>query len=332
MCTIMMDKELIDRVISNTASPEEANEVARWFATQEGQEYLSHRFEKEALSLNENGIEEYDPDNIPSSRMKERLLSTIDRNIKSTRFRKIAAILLPFIIMVGISLFAGYRLGLMGKKQYASIQVPLGEQMNVILQDGTRVQMNSGSSITYPKTFGLFNRKIEFSGEAYFMVSKEPSRPFFVNLGEIQVKVTGTKFNVKAYSDDPEMSVTLEEGRVSLIDKNKHGYPLQINQNALYTKATNLFQITNVDEMEIYTAWRSKSLNFNNIPLKEILKVIGRQYNVSFTTKDTICMQYKFSISTENVNVDDVLHELEKVSDIRFTKQDKNSYFVYLTK
>ena len=74
------------------------------------------------------------------------------------------------------------------------------EQIRVILQDGSIVHLNSDSRLRYPKQFGLFNRTVELWGEGYFNVAKDENRPFKVDLQGVEVRVTGTKFNVKAYS------------------------------------------------------------------------------------------------------------------------------------
>ena len=141
--------------------------------------------------------------------------------------------------------------------------------------------------------------------------------------------MTGTKFNVKAYSDEPTVIVALEEGKVSLIDKGKHVYPLQPRQSLIYNKVSGRCVISRIDEMEAFTAWRSNSLNFNRVPLGEILKVIERQHNVVFTAEDPSCLRYRFTISTGSAQVSEILRELERVSDIRFRQVAGNRYKVY---
>lgn len=325
-----MEEAIIDKVIANTATKEEASKIARWFASDDGQDYLAQRFDRDAIMLKEEEVRLYEAAGMNSVRMKNRFMHQIRNRFRKLYIRLIAAILLPLVILSGITWFVGSRLGLIGQMEYATLDVPLGEKMNLIFQDGTRVQLNSGSSVTYPKFFGLFERKVTFSGEAYFSVAKESSRPFIVSLGNVEIKVTGTKFNVKAYPDESTISVTLEEGKVAIVDSDKHVYPLQKGQNAIYNKVTSVCEIRQVDDMETFMAWRSNSLNFNRVLLKEILKVIERQYNVTFTAENPSCLQYKFSISTGSVQVEEILHELEKVSEIRFKQLARNKYQVFL--
>ncbi|MGB4577324.1 MAG: FecR domain-containing protein, partial [Paludibacter sp.] len=166
------------------------------------------------------------------------------------------------------------------------------------------------------------------SGEGYFSVAKELGRPFMVNLNEINVKVTGTKFNAKAYPDDKTIRVALEEGSVSITDKVEKIYPMKVGESAEYDRKTGVCKITKAPDMTLYTAWRTKSLNFYRTPLKDILKTLGRQYEVQFAVNDSALLNYKFSISTSRVNVSDILKDLEKVSKIRFKLNNEGKYTI----
>lgn len=118
------------------------------------------------------------------------------------------------------------RTGIFSEPEYADINVPYGEQIRVILQDGSIVHLNSDSRLRYPKQFGLFNRTVELWGEGYFNVAKDENRPFKVDLQGVEVRVTGTKFNVKAYSAEPNIWITLDEGGILFRDHNAKEYRL----------------------------------------------------------------------------------------------------------
>ncbi|MEA4935338.1 hypothetical protein SDC9_103910 [bioreactor metagenome] len=324
----MMDPKIIDKVLSKTASLDEARQVAAWFATEEGQEYFSQRYDRESYLLNEKIISEWLDHKIPTERMKVRFISQLKMRISTFRFRVVAAVIIPFILLAGAFIFVANRAGVFYSEEIAEVIVPYGEQVQIVLQDGTIVQLNSGSSLQYPKSFGLFNRKIKLCGEAYFSVAKEFGRPFEVNLNEIRVKVTGTKFNVKAYPDDDKITVSLEEGSVNIADMNKNIYLLKVGQNADFDKKSGICTVNEVEDMTVHTAWRTKSLNFYRTPLKEILKTLERQYEVQFAVKDSSFLNYKFSISTSRVNLSDILKDMEKVSKIRFQLDNQNNFIV----
>jgi ferric-dicitrate binding protein FerR (iron transport regulator) len=327
-----MDPAIIDRVLSKTASPDEARAVAEWFATDEGQQYLSRRFDRESAALDEPLIAEWLDNEIPSERMKTGFLSRLKIQARTFRFKVVAAVLLPLALLAGAFSFVASRSGIFESNDLAEIVVPYGEQMRIVLQDGTLVQLNSGSRLRYPKSFGLFSRRVKLSGEAYFSVAKEHTRPFVVNLHDIEVKVTGTKFNAKAYRDDSRIVVSLDEGSVYITDKKKNTYPLRVGEDAVYDKTSGACTVGKMDDMTEHGAWMTKSLNFYRTPLSVILKTLERQYEVQFTVRDSSLLQYRFSISTSKVNTNDILKDLEKVSKIRFNRTPDNNYEVSLMK
>lgn len=322
----MMDPKIIDKVLSKTASPDEARQVAAWFATDEGQVYFSQRYDRESYLLNEKIITEWSDHEIPTEKMKVRFISQLKIRIRTFRFRVAAAVIIPFIFLAGAFTFVANRTGVFSSEEMAEVTVPYGEQVQVVLQDGTIVQLNSGSHLQYPKSFGLFSRNVKLSGEGYFSVAKEIGRPFIVNLNEIKVKVTGTKFNAKAYPTDNKITVSLEEGSVSIANKSNNVYPLKVGENADYDRNTGVCTVNGIEDMTLHTAWRTKSLNFYRTPLKDILKTLERQYEVQFVVNDSSLLNYKFSISTSRVNVREILLDLETVSKIRFTTKDSYNY------
>jgi ferric-dicitrate binding protein FerR (iron transport regulator) len=321
-----MDPKIIDSVLAKNATPEQARQVVAWFATEEGQAYFSQRYDRESYLLNEKILEEWLENEIPSKRMKVRFLSQLNLRVRTFRFRVAAAVIVPFLLLAGAFAFLADRTGVFSDEQLAEFVVPYGEQLNVVLQDGTQVQLNSGSRLQYPKTFGLFSRKVKLTGEGYFAVAKESTRPFEVDLKDIKVKVTGTHFNAKAYPNDKTIRVALEEGSVNIADRTDKTFPMKVGESAEYDRTTGVCKITQAPDMTLHTAWRTKSLNFYRTPLKEIIKTLERQYEVQFDVNDSALLNYRFSISTSKINLDEVLSDLEKVSKVSFKQNDEGKY------
>ncbi len=316
-----MDTKIIDKVLNNTASEEEARMVAAWFSTEEGKKYLAMRFDREAFFMDEQILAEWSEDKtIPSNHMRMRFLSEIKRKIFPYKVKLVAAALIPFFILLSAFTYLSYKTKLFETVEYASVYAPYGEQIQLILQDGTHVQLNAGTTLKYPKTFGLFSREVFLDGEAYFKVAHENGRPFMLKMDGMDLKVTGTQFNAKAYLDENIISISLEEGSVSLFDKSKNPYHMQEGQNAEYNKTSGVCTLTSPNDMSVYTAWKSKSLNFYRTPLGEILKVLERQYDVTFSTDSLLLLDYRFSMSSSKVQISDILQDLEKVSRIIFEK------------
>jgi len=99
---------------------------------------------------------------------------------------------------------------------YNEIKAPLGARSEIRLNDGTEVILNAGSSLKYRSDYNLHNRDLVLEGEGYFKVAKNVNLPLVVNAGNINIKATGTEFNVKAYSDEGMIETTLVTGEVDL--------------------------------------------------------------------------------------------------------------------
>ena len=139
--------------------------------------------------------------------MGNRFLSRIKQDKRKRLKRRwwIAAVLIPFLFLGTFTTFLAGRAGIFSEAKYMEVYVPYGEQMQVMLQDGTKVVLNSGSKFKYPQKFGLFSRTVRLEGEGYFEVAKMKIAPFEVNLSGVSVEVTGTKVNVKSYADDSKV-------------------------------------------------------------------------------------------------------------------------------
>ena len=186
-----IDESVIDKVLDNKAAPGEARKVAGWFVTEEGRKYLSGRLDREMEELAEEVPEDVRLPFIPGMKMKQRFMSEIkrERGRRSVgrKWMWVAAVLLPFVFLSVSLLFLVNRTGIFSETEYAEISVPYGEQMRVILQDGSIVHLNSDSRLRYPKQFGLFNRTVELWGEGYFNVARDENRPFKVDLQGVEV-------------------------------------------------------------------------------------------------------------------------------------------------
>lgn len=325
-----IDESVIDKVLDNKASPGEARKVAGWFATEEGNEYLSERLDREIGKASEEMAEGVLPGSIPEEKMKARFMNEIKRERVQRPFSRkwiwAAAVLLPFIMLSASLFFLANRTGIFSETEYAEINVPYGEQVRVILQDGSIVQLNSDSRLKYPRQFGLFHRTVELWGEGYFNVARDEDRPFTVDLQGVEVRVTGTKFNIKAYPAEPNIWVTLDEGGILFKDRNAKEYQLVPGESAEYNRQSGECLISRPEDMEQISAWRSNSLNFYLTPLGEIIKVMERHYDVRFIVKDSAALKNRFTLSTGKVNARDVLDDLESVSTICFSEVEEGVF------
>ncbi|MFV0266554.1 MAG: FecR family protein, partial [Draconibacterium sp.] len=153
------------------------------------------------------------------------------------------------------------------KAVYNILNVPVGGEYRLTLSDGTKVYLNSMTSLKYPVQFGPDKREVELTGEAYFEVVKNAAKPFIVSTSELKVEVLGTSFNVNAYEDSENTVTTLVEGRVKLLNALNDGEEqiLQPNEQAVMDKLSGKIVTSNVD-VSNYIRWKDGQLVFYDMP------------------------------------------------------------------
>ena len=164
---------------------------------------------------------------------------------------------------------------------YNKLLVGRGHGYMLILNDGTRVWMNSKSELSYPVAFGENVRRVRLSGEAYFEVTKDSVRPFIVEVDRgFEVKVLGTHFNIKAYDTDDSYETTLVEGKVQVSQGHKTKITLEPSEQMVIGKdGRHEVRVVNTS---YYTAWHEGWFYFNDESLEQVLIMIGRWYDVDF--------------------------------------------------
>ena len=166
--------------------------------------------------------------------------------------------------------------------------VPYGKRSYITLSEGTKVWLNSGSKLIFPPVFNGNKREVTLEGEGFFEVTPDKENPFFVKTDAFSIKVYGTKFNVQAYNQDQAYSIVLVEGKVGMnADKSSTSSEafLSPNQKALISKGGKSFDISQVENMEVYTAWVDGYLTFTNEDISVLLKKVSRYYNVDIETE-----------------------------------------------
>ena len=160
--------------------------------------------------------------------------------------------------------------------------VPSGKRSFLVLSDGTKVWINSNTVLEFPTEFMGKSREIRVKGEIFLDVKKSKTKPFYVHTSAFDVRVYGTKFNVSAYSEDAENYVVLVDGSVMMKTKNKTSIILDPNDKVtLNTRDGNSIKKEKVN-IEEYVSWKDGFMVFNDLPMSEMLKKIGRYYNVDF--------------------------------------------------
>jgi ferric-dicitrate binding protein FerR (iron transport regulator) len=214
---------------------------------------------------------------------------------------------------------------------WKEILVERGQKENIILPDGTQVILDSGSYFKYPHDFKGKARKVLISGEGYFNVTKNESKPFIVIANQAEIKVLGTQFNVKAWQYINHVAIAVVEGKVSFGPKDEKqkekvlvskGQISILHNNGPPTKPRH----TSIDK---HLNWLDRNLIYENVPLREILGQLERWYNIDFILSEQIDASDLVTLHAPKKPIDEIIHLLAQICGLTFKIED-HKIFLYL--
>lgn len=172
------------------------------------------------------------------------------------------------------------------KQAVAHVIIPYGKRSEIVLADGTKIWLNSGSQISYPMYFTGNTREVHLSGEAFFEVESNPAKPFYVITEDMRISVTGTRFNVTSYTGDQTTYAVLVSGKINAaINKRfSRSVELKTGEQVVYNKLSDTMEKDFVD-VELYTSWINGYLIFENEPVASVFKKLERYYNKNILTE-----------------------------------------------
>lgn len=201
------------------------------------------------------------------------------------------------------------------------LMVPFGKRSFVVLADGTKVWLNSGTELEFPSRFQGETREIRMQGEIYLEVTQSDKKPFIVHTSGMDIRVYGTSFNVSAYKEDKEHAVVLVEGSVQV---NKNNESLKLAPNEIARISEKKMEKETVDVME-HISWKSGVLVFNKTPMSEVLNKVGRYYNIEFESNSNATLNEKTcsgKLFLSN-NLDSVMTLVSILSSTTYTRNDQ---------
>lgn len=201
---------------------------------------------------------------------------------------------------------------------YNTIATPIGGQYQLILADGSKVWLNAASSLRFPASFVGDNRTVELQGEAYFEIAHDASKPFKVLANGTAVEVLGTRFNVNAYTDEPQLKTTLLEGKVKIENQGTVRF-LRPGQQAAVDGPSKI-NIINGADLEGATAWKEGKFVFKYDNIYSVMRQLSRWYDIH--------VQYGNNLSDDpfigviriprNENISVILNLLQKTKTVGF--------------
>ena len=194
---------------------------------------------------------------------------------------------------------------------YNTITTPRGGQYQVTLADGTKVWLNAESSIRFPTAFTGKNREVELTGEAYFEVKGDKSKPFLVKAGQTETRVLGTNFNIMAYSDEGAVKTTLLDGAVSMALGTQSAL-LRPGEQGQYD-AVRGNMTTRMVNTGAVVAWKDGYYFFDRTPVQNVMRQIARWYDVTIVYQGAAPKDEIVGKLPRTADVKDVLHIMELI-------------------
>lgn len=206
------------------------------------------------------------------------------------------------------------------KSQSQTISTPRGKAFKVVLPDGSTVILNADSKLIFPTHFAGDKREVKLIGEAYFNITKDPNHPFIVASEKLKTRVLGTEFNMNAYPGS-DAKVTLISGSVVVNNvNNNQEVTLKPGENVTLLTNNN-FDVTTVDT-EYYTQWKDGYFYFDNVALIDIVRELGRWYNINIQINDNSLMSYRLHfIADRNASIDQVVQNLNELNYLSAVRQ-----------
>ena len=262
--------------------------------------------------------------------LAHRNMAEADRRRKRIRAGWMAAAA-PILILIAT---VSWYLYLHDKPSSRVVETGLCEVRECVLPDGTKVWLNSNSRLLFPERFSKRKRAVSLTGEAFFDVQKDAHHPFFVQAGDVVIKVLGTRFDADAYADNTSVfSTTLVEGSVEIrypLHGHRQTTVLTPGQRLSFDPEADRAFIAYVDVSSL-TSWKTGSITLDHTPLKDVLKMIGNAYGVHFIINDASRLNDSCSGTFVQQPVEDILRAIECATDVHFKPfgNGSGSYIVY---
>ena len=252
-------------------------------------------------------------------RIKDRLLDEIPSSQREARksswFRIFRAASAAAALVVALLL--GWHIADQKKPETFEMVAERGQKSSLTLPDGSKVWLNSASKLTYTSDYNSKDRNIILDGEAFFDVARNENLPFIVHANGMAVQALGTKFNVKAYSDETEVTATLIEGSVKA---SAAGLDLLLLPYfvASYDRSTDEMVSTYVSDREHAVPWIKNEIMFSNDSLREIASVLERMYNVTVIFENEKIADYTYTGLIRNNSLPNILELISGTSPVKY--------------
>lgn len=323
-----MDEQLLIRFLTRTCTSEELQIIERWITADKAN--AKWLFEIEKIWSIKNELHYSDQKKIQQA--YKRFIFSLRKNKNAVRHFYFSTILKSVAAIACIALLS-FNLYLLLEREFSTvslntIEVSKGQSVFVQLADGTKVWLNAQSQFRYPSQFNQKQRSVYLNGEAYLEVAHDSEKPFIVHTHPMDVKVLGTKFNIRVYPEEANV-VTLVEGKVTIgIPEKKKDVVLYPQEQLIYSENKELLLNENV-ETTLSNAWISGELVFIDKPLHEICRDLERRFDVEIILSDPVLANEIFTCRFEKaISINQIFELLKDTKQLKY-KQSNKKIIVY---
>lgn len=309
-----MNPELLQKYIAGNATEAEKQRVTKWIQEnpENMREYMVQR------KLHDMALWRTEP--VAEENSRERKHFSL-RGV-CMEAAKIAAVLA--IVLLGTHYWTGKH-QVPEDKTWQSIYVPAGQRAELMLADGTKVWLNSRSTLTFPGSFKGNIRNVKLDGEGYFAVTKNVEQPFIVETNKCNVKVLGTEFNVMAYAADSVWETSLLEGAVEILVPGSNNSGMRLEPNMMASLKGNRLVKGRIKEAD-YFLWREGLLCFNDISVRDMIEKLKLYYGVDIVVNNTRILKNRYTGKFRTKDgVEHVLKVLKLNNKFTYTKNDETN-------
>lgn len=306
----MNPEHLIVRYLSNEATPAEQEQLFDWVSQNPENKKVFDDYVS-LWSLRQNASRQF---NVQSglSRLNDRINDFEKQEQRKDAFWNVwnmaAAILL--LVVSGFTLYFYGIAAFEDRAQSLLSETSATDQLSVVtLSDGSVITLNKQATLKYPATFNAKTREVYLSGEAFFQVAKDSSKPFVIHANGITTTVLGTSFNVKASADSVTVSVATGKVRVSDGRQTQLVMPYE---RVLYADATFTKSASDLSELN----WNSRVLEFNDITLGQAAELISQFYEIQVTFQHEKLKNCVITGKFKNQRLETVLQAIEFSTDV----------------
>jgi transmembrane sensor len=295
-------EDLLDRYLKGEASPEEIERVETWLNNNGGTNSEWQQMDKPSKDQWLSGL---------FNEIEKSISANDDKVIKmqprTNLWRSIAAVAAVLAIFFSAYLEWPAMQGLLHRQHLTALNVPSNQKKQITLADGSKIWVNGGSELKYPETFYGKTREVYLSGEAYFDIQHDASRPFIIHTGKVVTTVLGTAFNIKEDKTLHTVVVTVTRGKVSVANGNQLLGTITPNQQISFNVINNQHIQKDVDVKQA-TAWQESELHFEDITFGDAAVELQQKFKVKITFNNDKLKNCRFTgTALEGENLDKIL-------------------------